>query len=194
VAEGVQASDLAPFLRARLYAVALPEAALACAARRAASDPDSLMVLDDEALARVPSPPLRRASSQLGRALLRTALVIWPEAGALNGYLARSEATPRPVAFGVVAATAGLTATGTARAWLYDDLATGAAAAPKLLTVGAAHAAAEVARLAGEIDELADRAARTATRSPAELPSASAPLLDQRSLRHQNDERRLFAS
>jgi urease accessory protein len=120
--------------------------------------------------------------------------VIWPDSPELSAYQSVSQATPRPVAFGVVAATAGITASGTARAWLYDDAATVAAAAPKLLAVAGAQAAAEVARVAPDIETLAGRAARAATGPPAELLSGSAPLLDERALRHDSDERRLFAS
>src|SRR6267154_2767566 len=68
--DGLTADEVAAYLRARLHAVA--------AGRE--TEVDGLLLLDDEAAARVPSPVLRAVSQRLGSQLLRTASVVWPDA------------------------------------------------------------------------------------------------------------------
>jgi len=201
------------FIAARLETVGRCDAALAAAAcRTAAASPDgtlpdvtspgvtspdvtaaaavaALLALDDEALARIPSPPLRRASGRLGRALLRTARIVWPADARLAAYAAASEATPRPVALGVAAAAAGMAPAQAARLSLYEDAATVASAAVKLLAVEAAETAGWVAALAPRIAALAEEAAGAGA-----LPSTATPLLDARAARHDLTEGRLFAT
>jgi urease accessory protein len=107
-------------------------------------------------------------------------------------YASASGAMPRPIVVGAIARVGGLSPAAAARASLYDDAATVAAAAVKLLPVDAAVSCGWVHRLAGEIDALAveaDRAARDGL-----LPSTATPLLDRRAIVHANTERRLFAS
>ncbi|HWF34413.1 MAG TPA: urease accessory UreF family protein [Solirubrobacteraceae bacterium] len=182
-------SDQVPrFIRARLRTVGRCEAALASRAA-AAETLAELLALDLEATARTPPAPLRRASRQLGRGLLRTAAGWWPEDELLGAYRAASEATPRPVALGAIARAGGLSSRAAARLSLYDDAATVAAAAVKLLPLDAAVASGWLVALSGEIEELAGGA-----ESAVELPSAATPLLDRRALVHAGSERRLFAS
>jgi urease accessory protein len=195
LADGVAGLDgVAGFLHGRLHTVASVEAAIAAAAAGAAASGDlpELWTLDAEARARCASPALRVAASSLGRGLLRTALRVWPQDLVLPAYRAGSAHTPRPVVLGVLGAASGLQPEDVARVSLHEDLAGVAAAAVKLMPVDAAGAMALVARLAPEIDRLA---AVLALPCPAsELPSASAPLLDARSLVHDRQPGRLFAT
>ena len=189
VNDGLRPTDVPSFLDARLRTVAFSEAALTAAAVRAGADCDALLALDAEAVERTPSAQLRAAATTLGRAILRTGAQLYPEATPITSYKARSRATPRPVAFGVVAAAAGLTAADAALVALYDDAATVAAAAIKLLPIDAGVATGWIAQRAAELAMLAQAAANTR-----ELPSLSAPLVELRSLAHGRDGGRLFAS
>jgi urease accessory protein len=190
--EGLTAADVPAYVRARLHAVAAPECALAVAAGRATSV-EELLVLDEEAAARLPSPALRTVAQRLGSQLLRAASAAWPDAEPARGYRAASAWTPRPVAFGVVARAAGLDENELARGFLYDDAAMVAAAAVKLLPVDVLSTTRLLVELDQEIERLA--AAAVSFDLPArELPSAFAPLLELRSLAHGRREGRLFAS
>jgi urease accessory protein len=189
VHDGLRTDGVPAFLRARLHSVAFSEAAITAAAVRAGGDPVTLDVLDAEAVARTPSPALRAAATTLGRAILRTGAQLFPADAAIGPYRARSETTPRPVALGVVCTAAGLRAEDAALLALYDDAATVAAAAAKLLPVDSGAAAGWIAGLTAELEALAAAAA-----AAAELPSACAPLIELRSLRHRADQGRLFAS
>jgi urease accessory protein len=199
VEDGLGVDEVPAFLRGRLRGVSWPEACLAVAARRAA-DVDELLALDGEALARCPSPPLRLASGRLGSQLLRTASTVWP--GALDEYRAESRATPRPLAFGAVAAVAGLDDRETAYAYLYEDAATVTTAAVRLLPVDGAVAARWLVEVGGELAELAEKAAPahgypcTGPCVPMGhgLPGSFAPRLELGSLVHAAREGRLFAS
>jgi urease accessory protein len=185
---GMRAEEVPGFIRARLQTVGRCEAALAFRAAQARRL-DELIALDLEAVARTAAEPLRRASGQLGRGLLRTACKWWPDDELLRGYRAASEVTPRPVALGAIARAGGLTARAAARLSLYDDAATVAAAAVKLTALDAAVASGWLVALADEVDDLAS----CEPAGPA-LPSTSTPLLDRRALAHARRERRLFAS
>ena len=183
------ASDVPRFIAARLATVASVDAALAVAGL-AAESVDRLLELDLEWAARTPAEPLRRAASSLGRGLLRSSAVWFGPQPLLDGYRAASELTPRPVALGAGARVGGLTPVAVARASLYDDAASVAAAAVKLMALDAAVACGWVLALGPQIDAVAAEAARDA----AQIPSTSTPLLDRRAINHANTERRLFAS
>ena len=158
VADGLDAADVASFIAARLRLVAEPEARLAVAARRGAlrDGVDAALIVDDEFAARCPSPVLRESARRLGASLLRSASTVWPGEGALiAGYRSRSRATPRPVALGVVAAAIGLDDAGLAILALYDDAATVASAALKLLALDPAVASRWVAEQAVWIEAAA---------------------------------------
>jgi urease accessory protein len=187
IGEGLQSGEVPAFVRARLRTIGRCDAALAAAAT-AASTPEALLALDLEAAARTPAEPLRRSARQLGRALLRTARTWWPEHELLDEYAGLSELTPRPVVLGAVAAAAGLTPLAAARASLYDDAATVAAAAVKLLPLDAAVATGWIVANAPELERLARTAVAQA------LPSTSTPLLDTRALDHATNARRMFAT
>jgi urease accessory protein len=106
----------------------------------------------------------------------------------LSAYAGASSLTFRPIALGVVGAAGGLEPLACARASLYDDAATVAAAAVKLLPLDAAVASGWLVAVGPSIEALALEAADGA------LVSTSTPLLDRRALEHANTERRLFVT
>jgi urease accessory protein len=174
---GLAAAAVPGFIAARLRTVARVEAAAAVLASRG-GDLDALAA---ELAARTPSAAAREASRRLGAALLRTGRALFPD---LPHVVAA-----RPIVLGVLGARAGLEPVEIARLSLYEDAATVASAAPKLLPVDAVDATAWVAAAAPLIEALATEAAGVSA-----LPAATAPLLDLRAERHANDTRRLFAS
>lgn len=192
VAEGLD--DVAPFLAARLHLVAQPDAALSVAARRAAEHADdrTLDDLDAEHAARCPSPVLRDVARRLGSHLLRSAASAWPHP-AIDRYRAGSRTTPRPVALGVVGAAAGLDDREVATVALYDDAATVASAALKLLGLDPAQTARWLADLAPTVEALADAVA--ADDRPVGLqPPPAALAIELAATRHAARTERFFAS
>jgi urease accessory protein len=198
VSGGLRATEIPAFIRARLRTVGFVEASFAAAAC-ACPSVSGLLALDQELAARTPAEPLRRASRGLGRGLLRTGEIWFPEGSLLAEYRRLSSLSPRPICVGVLAGTGGLAPAAAARASLYDDAATVAAAAVKLLPLDAAVASGWVLALRGEIESLALIAA-TAGEGLAEnggfadLPSTATPRFDLRAMTHANTERRLFVS
>jgi urease accessory protein len=195
VAEGLEVDGVPAFLDGRLRHVAAAESTLAVGAARAAraGSLGTLLALDVEADARCPSPPLRAASHRLGSQLLRSASVAFAGDGLIGAYAAASGATPRPVAFGVVAAAAGLADAEVAKAYLYEDAMTVATAAVRLLPVDSAAAAGWALAAAPLVHRLA-REAAAAGDDPRGWPGGFAPCLERRSLAHARREGRLFAS
>ncbi len=194
VGEGLGADGVAPFIAARLRLVARPDAALSVAARRAAAldDEGALARLDDEHGARCPSPVLRDVARRLGSQLLRSAATAWPDP-AIDRYRSASTATPRPVALGVVGAAAGLDDAEVATVALYDDAATVASAALKLLGLDPAITARWLAQLAPAIESAA-RAVATDERPAADQPPPAAAGLELAAARHAARTERLFVS
>jgi urease accessory protein len=174
---GIGAAEIPAFIAARLRTVGRVEAAAAVLASRGADLDELAAVL----AARTPSAAAREASLRLGRALLRTGRVLFPDLPEVDAA--------RPIVLGVVGAAAGLAAVEIARLSLYEDAATVAAAAPKLMPVDAVQASAWVAAAGPLIEALAAEAS-----AARELPATAAPLLDLRAERHAHDTRRLFAS
>jgi urease accessory protein len=190
-AAGGSADSIPSFMRARLATVGRVDAAFAAAA--SACGPaalDELLALELEWAARTPCEPLRVASRALGLGLLRSATVWFPEVAT---YRAASVLCPRPIALGVVGAAGALDRSAVARASLYDDAATIATAAVKLLPLDAAVTTGWVLGLAREIDVVVDEVLRDLD-DGRPLPSCSTPLLDQRAVVHSENQRRLFAS
>jgi urease accessory protein len=194
VGEGLGVDDVAPFIAARLRLVARPDAALSVAARRAAAahDDGALAGLDDEHGARCPSPVLREHARRLGSQLLRSAATAWPDP-AIDRYRAASSSTPRPVALGVVGAAGGLDDTEVATVALYDDAATVASAALKLLGLDPAVTARWLAQLAPAIESGALELAADA-RAVADQPPPAAAGLELAAARHADRTERLFVS
>jgi urease accessory protein len=194
VEDGLGVDGVAAFIAARLRLVARADAALSVAARRAAAagDHGELASLDDEHAARCPSPVLRSAARRLGAQLLRSAATAWP-CPTIEHYRALSSTTPRPVALGVVGAAAGLDEVEVATVALYDDAATVASAAHKLLGLDPADTARWVAELAPEIDLVA-RAIVRDKRPIAEQPPPAAAGLELAASVHARRMERYFAS
>lgn len=184
------ADDLAAFCRGRLHTTGLTAAALAAAAAHG-HDP---LALDEAAEVRTPSPALRAAARKLGRQLMRAARATWP-ADELDAFaLARPRGGHQPVVLGLTARAAGLGPEDAAHCAAYETVGGPATAVVRLLSLDPFEATAVLARLAPELDRVAERAA-TAARGPvSELPAGSAPLLDICAEAHAVRAVRLFAS
>jgi urease accessory protein len=184
-------ASLAAFCAGRLHTAGLVAAGLAAAACRGLDAAE----LDEAADARTPSPALRATARKLGRQFLRAARATWPapELDALAA--AHPRGLHQPVVLGVTARVAGLTARDAALAAAHDAVSGPATAAVRLLSLDPFHATAVLARLAGDLDAVADRAATAArTGGTGALPAASAPLLDIAAEQHAAWPTRLFAS
>jgi urease accessory protein len=192
-------TDVPAFIRARLRLVASADARFAVEARRACIQPVyrgqtpvymwDTRGLDREWAARTPSPVLREGARRLGAQLLRSAAAVWP-GGVIASYRVESTGTPRPIALGVVAAAAGLGDEDVALLALYDDAATVASAALKLLPLDPAVTARWLADLAPQLSLMA-RSVRL-ERGP--LPAPAAVAIELAAPIHREQRERLFAS
>ncbi|CAL9585816.1 Urease accessory protein UreF [Streptomyces sp. enrichment culture] len=188
------AASLEDFCRGRLHTTGLVAAALAAAAALGA-DPAEL---DAAADARTPSPALRLAARRLGRQLMRAARATWP-APALDAVAqAFPKGAHQPVVLGLTARAAGLTPADAAYCAAYESVSGPATATVRLLSLDPFDATGVLARLAPELDRVADRAVEAARTALAEgtgaLPAASAPLLEIAAEQHAAWPVRLFAS
>jgi urease accessory protein len=188
------AADLEDFCRGRLHTAGLVAGALAAAAVLGA-DPAEL---DAAADARTPSPALRAAARRLGRQLLRAARAGWPcdELSALAREFPKG--AHQPVVLGAVARAAGLAPRDAAHCAAYDSVSGPATATVRLLSLDPFEATGVLARLAPELDRVADLAVAAARRAADDgvdaLPAASGPLLDLGAEWHATWPVRLFAS
>ncbi|MFG2895396.1 urease accessory protein UreF [Streptomyces sp. NPDC048248] len=188
------AASLEAFCRGRLHTAGLTAAGLAAAAA-SGYDP---MALDEAADARTPVPALRQVARKLGRQMLRAARAAWPcpELDQIAHRL--PQGAHQPVVLGVTARAAGLTPLDAAQCAAYESIGGPATAAVRLLSLNPFDATALLARLAGELDDVAHTAADAAARIDAEgigvLPAASSPLLDITGEQHAAWSMRLFAS
>lgn len=184
------ADDLAAFCRGRLHTTGLTAAALAAAAAHG-HDP---LALDEAADARTPSPALRAVARKLGRQLMRAARATWPDQ-ALDAFArVRPRGGHQPVVLGLAARAAGLGPGDAAYCAAYETVAGPATAVVRLLSLDPFDATAVLARLAPEIDGIAERAAVAARGPLIELPAGSSPLLDITAEAHAARPVRLFAS
>ncbi|WP_030018716.1 urease accessory protein UreF [Streptomyces monomycini] len=188
------AAGLEAFCRGRLHTAGLVAAALAAAAA-AGCDP---LELDAAADARTPVPALRHTARRLGRQMMRAARAAWPSAALDALAAARPRGAHQPVVLGLAARSAGLAPSDAAHAAAYENVSGPATAAVRLLSLDPFEASAVLARLAGPLDQVAERAVEAARRVPLEglgaLPAASAPLLDITAEQHAAWPVRLFAS
>ncbi|MEU9183792.1 urease accessory UreF family protein [Streptomyces sp. NPDC048484] len=188
------AADLGEFCRGRLHTSGLVSASLAAAAALGL-DP---VELDGAADARTPSPALRVAARKLGRQLMRAARATWPslELDALAAEFPKG--AHQPVVLGLTARAAGLGAEDAAYCALYESVSGPASAAVRLLSLDPFDATGVLARLAPELDRVAEQAvgaARCAVEGGVgALPAASAPLLEIGAEAHAAWAVRLFAS
>ncbi|MFF3493783.1 urease accessory protein UreF [Streptomyces sp. NPDC002795] len=195
VLEGVRdIAGLEAFLRGRLATVGTVAAAFTAAACAAGAGMEALRTLDDELEARTPSPALRLASRRLGRQLLRSGRKVWPHSTLEELAAALPKGPHQPVALGAVASVAGLEPAAAARAAAHDAVVGPATAAVRLLGLDPFLVYALLARLGGQLDEVAADAAAQTHVPPGELPAWGAPLLDVSTERHATWEVRLFAS
>jgi urease accessory protein len=186
-------ASLELFLRGRLRTAGLVAAGLAAAACALAAGASTATwdELDAEADARTPSPAQRQASRRQGRALSRAARAAWPSAP----WLADLGRQPHhAVMLGAAAAAAGCRVPEAARIAAYQAVTGPSSAAVRLLALDPMAAAAIVARLASEVDDVAAAAAQSAGGPLAGLPFPSAPALDLLAEAHARAEVRLFES
>jgi urease accessory protein len=188
------AVTLADFCRGRLHTAGLVSAALAAAAALGV-DPVELDAASD---ARTPSPALRVAARKLGRQLMRAARATWPSAELEAVAREFPKGAHQPVVLGLVARAAGLGPEDAAYCAAYESVSGPASATVRLLSLDPFDATAVLARLAPELDLVADRAVEAARRVVDEgvdaLPAASAPLLEIGAEAHAAWAVRLFAS
>ncbi|WP_327358193.1 urease accessory protein UreF [Streptomyces sp. NBC_01304] len=188
------AASLEAFSRGRLHTAGLVSAALAAAAA-AGVDP---LEVDAAADARTPSAALRVVGRKLGRQMMRAARSAWPSAELDALAAARPRGAHQPVVLGTAARAAGLDALDAAYASVYEAVSGPATATVRLLGLDPFDATAVLARLAPELDLVAERAADAARRALSEgvdvLPAASAPLLEVSAEAHAAWAVRLFAS
>ncbi|MGP4006789.1 urease accessory protein UreF [Streptomyces sp. 4N124] len=188
------AGSLEAFCRGRLHTAGLVSGALAAAAAMGV-DPVSL---DAAADARTPSEALRVAARKLGRQLMRAARATWPSSEL--DALAREfpKGAHQPVVLGLAARAAGLGAVDAAYCSVYESVSGAASATVRLLSLDPFDATGVLARLAPEMDLVADRAVEAARRVVDEgvggLPAGSAPLLEIGAEVHAAWAVRLFAS
>jgi urease accessory protein len=154
--------------------------------------------LDTAADARTPSPALRVAARKLGRQLMRAARATWPSSEL--DALAREfpKGAHQPVVLGLTARAAGLGALDAAYCAAYESVSGAASATVRLLSLDPFDATGVLARLAPELDRVADEAVESARVAVGEgadaLPAASAPLLEISAQTHAAWPVRLFAS
>ncbi|MET9383248.1 urease accessory UreF family protein [Streptomyces sp. NPDC002928] len=188
------AASLEDFCRGRLHTAGLVSAGLAAAAALGV-DP---VELDAAADARTPSPALRVAARKLGRQLMRAARATWPSAELESVAREFPKGAHQPVVLGLVARAAGLGAVDAAYCAAYESVGGPATATVRLLSLDPFDATAVLARLAPELDRVADQAVEAARRVLDEgadaLPAASAPLLEIGAEAHAAWPVRLFAS
>ena len=188
------AAGLEEFCRGRLHTSGRVAAALAAAAVLGV-DPAEL---DAAADARTPSPALRGAARKLGRQLIRAARATWPSSEL--DALAREfpKGAHQPVVLGVVARAAGLGPADAAYCALYESVSGPASATVRLLSLDPYDATGVLARLAPELDRVADAAVEAARLVLDEgvevLPAGSGPLLEISAEVHAAWPVRLFAS
>ncbi|MFJ4541460.1 urease accessory protein UreF [Streptomyces tibetensis] len=188
------AASLGEFCRGRLHTAGLVAAGLAAAAALGI-DP---VALDGAADARTPSPALRVAARKLGRQLLRAARATWPSAelDALGREFPKG--AHQPVVLGLAARAAGLGPVDAAYCAAYENVSGPASATVRLLSLDPFDATRVLARLAPEVDRVADRAVEAARKVVDDgvdaLPAGSAPLLEIGAEAHAGWPVRLFAS
>jgi urease accessory protein len=190
--------DVEQFCRTRLQTgafVAAGFAAAACAAWSTSAADGPWLTLDREYGARTPSEAQRAASRALGRGLLRLLRAVVPAGDFAALSPAAGVAPHHPLVLGAGIAACGGGPHLAARAAALSACTSAASAGVRLLGLDPFAVQAALARLAGDIDLVAARAADTAAvNPPAGLPADSAPALDLLADVHLTAEVRLFAS
>jgi urease accessory protein len=187
-------ASLEAFCQGRLHTAGLTAAGLAAAAATGYNH----LILDEAADARTPTPALRQVARRLGRQMLRAARATWPSPDLDRLARDRPQGAHQPIVLGTAARAAALTPFDAAQCAAYESVSGPATAAVRLLSLDPFDATALLARLAGELDDVArtaaDAADRIATEGIGALPAASSPLLDITGEQHAAWSVRLFAS
>jgi urease accessory protein len=184
-------ASLGRFTHNRLVTVGLVQAALAVAACR---QPDALALLDAEADARLPSPPLRRASRRLGRQLARVAARCWPHP-ALDALATDFPGgAHQPLVWGVTGIAAGVDGADVAAVVVHQVIQEPCSAGVRLLGLDPFAVAALAAGLGSAAATVATDACAAAEGPPELLPACATPLLDLASLEHESRPIRMFAT
>ncbi|MET7479880.1 urease accessory UreF family protein [Streptomyces sp. NPDC005648] len=187
-------ASLEEYCRGRLHTAGSVAAALAAAAVLGVAPRD----LDAAADARTPSPALRLAARRLGRQLLRAARATWPSEELDAVAREFPKGAHQPVVLGLAARAAGLAAVDAAYCAAYECVSGPASATVRLLSLDPFDATGVLARLAPELDRVADRAVEAAGAVVDEgvdaLPAGSAPLMEIAAEVHAAWPVRLFAS
>ena len=190
--------DLPAFLRGRLRTAGELSAVFAAAAAHGArrgADARFWRELDAELDARTPSGAQRDASRAQGSGVRRAMKGAFPTPRVRKApFIARPH---HAIALGAAVGLAGGLPLDAALAAAYLSVSGPASAAVRLLGLDPLRVNASVLRLAGEVRAVAERAAATAAREPAELPAPGAPGLDLLAEAHKRKhakEVRLFAS
>jgi urease accessory protein len=130
--------------------------------------------------------------------MLRAARAAWPSPDLDRLAHVLPQGAHQPVVLGVAVRAAGLTPFDAAQCAAYESVGGPATAAVRLLSLDPFDATALLARLAGELDDVARTAADAADHVAADgtdvLPAASSPLLDITGEQHAAWSLRLFAS
>ncbi|MEX2289581.1 MAG: urease accessory UreF family protein [Mycobacteriales bacterium] len=187
-------TTLSRFLAGRLHTTGLVAAAAAARASTIvlagrADVAAALLALDRELDARTPSAAARAAARAQGRGLLRAGAAAWPSP-TLGLVGDRPHA---PLALGVVVVAAGGGAAAAAALSASTAVSGPASAAVRLLGLDPLGVTALLAALSPAVDAVAQQGAACADLA-AELPAASAPLLDLLAQAHVRADVRLFAS
>ncbi|MER7054050.1 MULTISPECIES: urease accessory UreF family protein [unclassified Streptomyces] len=188
------AASLKEFCRGRLHTSGAVAASLAAAAALGVGPGE----LDQAADSRTPSPALRAAARRLGRQLMRAARATWPhpELDALARRFPKG--AHQPVVLGLAARAAGLGPLDAAYCSAYEGVSGPATAVVRLLGLDPFDATGVLARLAPELDRVAEDAVEAGLRAVTEgagtLPARSAPLLETGAEAHAAWPVRLFAS
>jgi len=202
--------DLALFLAARIRTAGLVTASLTAAAATVANPVSGNGRQSDQYHSRVwrrwdaavevrtPVAALREASRAQGAALMRTAVLAWPEDGSVRA-LAELGRPHQPLVLGAASAAAGATPAQAAALAVHHLVGGAATAAVRLLGLDPLRVAAVQAGLAPLADETAARATAAAELAvhaddPDLLPADATPLPEIMAELHHASEVTLFAS
>lgn len=205
---GLDASEVADYMRSRMATVVRVEAGAAVVAQhltasrhrpaapmRTQLPPDAsgadglngrLRRLEDEWAARTPSPALREIAVVLGAGLTRIGQTVWPE----TAEVLRPRTLPRPIVLGVIAAGAGISPEDLVRLVAYDDAQTVAAAVLKLEPTDPIRVTGWVLDACAAIEGSVSELARLTLCE--EIPAAGAPLIEDWAEAQSVLPRRLF--
>lgn len=188
---GLRADQVEDYITSRLATVARVETATAVVGLHHLRSGRPVTDVETAWAARTPSPAMRRTSCTQGRAFLRLARRLWPEAPEVT-RLAELPQVSRAVAVAAAASASDVPPVALARLMGYDDVQTVASAALKLLPLDPAEVAGWVLRSLPAVDQLAAEVADL-TR-PEQIPASGAPQIEEWAEAHSRTTRRLFSA